>query len=293
MNCIEQRVIRYDGSFAGLLCAAEEATSFSQLLRDGLRFKSQNEGQDLFEETFFVQTDLEHARALWRDAVARGYSTSLQACFEAFCSDSPDRNNHTGRVLCAMLHEMEGIKVAKEHKSRGSLMILNDLNDIDILSVVTAAARCHNQAHKLKGLIRFSELRGGLWYAAISPDCDVLPLIAPHFATRYEPHAFMIHDTKRATAIIHEPGSAWRIVDGVSYTGRNSCPLPGAEYCTEHEFEVQEQWARYFSSVAIAERRNPRLQMSYMPKKYWASLPEMHYGKETGNSVSVPNKGAS
>ncbi len=269
-----QVVMRYDGSFAGLLCAAQEASRLTAVPYHRLDFKSQDEGEELFEEPVDIQTDLGVARQIWRRMAAQGYTASLRTCFDAYCSDSPGKNNHTGRVLCAMLREAAGAvgPCAAQHLARSRLMFLDNLNDPDILSVVTAARRCRNQAQKITGLIRFSELTDGLWYSAISPDCDVLPLIAYHFAQRFASQRFMIHDLRRSTAAIYEPGAACRLVSGVFLPdGMQVSDLP----CAEKEFLIREHWRRYFSSIAIEARRNPRLQASFMPKKYWAGLPEM------------------
>jgi len=40
--------------------------------------------------------------------------------------------------------------------------------------------------------------------------------------------------------------------------------------------DYEELWKSYTKSVAIKERRNLRLQMSFMPKKYWKFLTEMN-----------------
>ncbi|SLM17371.1 conserved hypothetical protein [uncultured spirochete] len=289
MGYAEQHtVIRYDGSFAGLLCAAGEASTISLKQQEGLYFKNQIEEEELFEESFFIRTDLGHARKLWKKVAAKGYATSLRTCFEAYCSDGPNKDNHTGRVLCAILREADSSERGPHGRAPapGNLATLDNLNDPDILSVATVAARCRNQAQKITGLIRFSELTDGLWYAAISPDCDVLPLIAPHFALRFAPCSFMIHDLQRSIAIVHEPGMVWHIIGGVSLpNSMNVSDLP----CTEREFLTRENWVRYFSSVAIEARRNPRLQASFMPKKYWAGLPEMCHDK-VSDSSRLPSK---
>jgi probable DNA metabolism protein len=281
-------VMRFDGSFAGLLCAAGVASTLTKVPRTWLFFKSPDESEEFFEEPLDIQTDIGHARKIWKDAAARGYAASLGTCFDAYCSDSPGRNNHTGRVLCTILREaaVSAHGAAELSFARGTTAGLSDLGDPDIFSVVTAAKRCRNQVQKMSGLIRFSELADGLWYSAISPDCDVLPLIARHFALRFASQSFMIHDLRRSTAIVHEPGTAWHIVGGVSLpNGMRVSDLP----CTEKEFLIRESWRRYFSSIAIEARRNPRLQASFMPKKYWAGLPEMCHDTVVDDS-RLPSK---
>lgn len=44
---------------------------------------------------------------------------------------------------------------------------------------------------------------------------------------------------------------------------------------TESEKEFQGLWKIFFQTIAIKERTNKRLQMQYMPKKYWKDLVEM------------------
>ena len=74
-------------------------------------------------------------------------------------------------------------------------------------------------------------------------------------------------------AILHEPGEPWKIARGFSVReeaqDRESPPV------TEEEMQIREGWRRYFHSIAIGPRRNPRLQAGHMPKKYWEYLPEM------------------
>ncbi len=149
-------VMRFDGSFAGLLCAAGEASTLTAVPRYGLYFKSQAEDEELFEESFFIRTDQERARKIWKDAAAQGYAASLGTCFDAYCSDSPGRNNHTGRVLCTILREaaVSAHGAAELSFARGTAAGLSDLGDPDIFSVVTAARRCRNQVQKMSGLIR-------------------------------------------------------------------------------------------------------------------------------------------
>ena len=44
---------------------------------------------------------------------------------------------------------------------------------------------------------------------------------------------------------------------------------------SETEKKYQELWTVFFKTIAIKERKNSRLQMQYMPKKYWKDLIEL------------------
>ena len=43
---------------------------------------------------------------------------------------------------------------------------------------------------------------------------------------------------------------------------------------TEKEKEYQILWKTFFDTISIKERKNSRLQMQFMPQKYWQDLIE-------------------
>ena len=45
---------------------------------------------------------------------------------------------------------------------------------------------------------------------------------------------------------------------------------------SENEQKYQELWSTFFNTISIKERTNSRLQMQYMPKKYWKDLVELN-----------------
>jgi probable DNA metabolism protein len=247
--------LSYDGSFQGFLCATAEAINAH---RKGSPFPSIRRvaGVDgLFDETMAVATDESRAAKLWHRLEAKAGEEAMRDCFEAFCSDLDGVEDALAFTLARMAWEGGGV--------------LRDLGDPCCLRVMEASRRSKAQAHKLSGLIRFAELADGSWYAVMKPECDVLPLLGEHFAARFPEARFVVHDSGRDRAILHEPGKPWRIVGGFSLAGAGELPL------SDREKEIKAGWRLYFTSVAIQERRNPRLQASHMPKKYWPFLPEM------------------
>jgi probable DNA metabolism protein len=247
--------LSYDGSFQGFLCATAEAINAG---RKGLPFPSIRRKADcdgLFDETIAVATDESRAARLWRRLEAKAGEEALRDCFEAFCSDLGGVEDALASTISRMSREGGGV--------------LSELGDPHCLRVMEASRRSKAQAHKLSGLIRFAELADGSWYAVLKPECDVLPLVGEHFAARFPDMRFVIHDSGRGRAILHEPGGPWRIVGGFGFAGEGELPL------SDREREIRAGWQLYFKSVAIEERRNPRLQANHMPKKYWPFLPEM------------------
>ena len=60
----------------------------------------------------------------------------------------------------------------------------------------------------------------------------------------------------------------------------------------EREAEYRLLWKRFYDTIAIKERENPRLRMSNMPKRYWGTMTEFqgedHFKPASGESASPP-----
>ncbi|MDK2806668.1 MAG: hypothetical protein PWQ94_1832 [Thermoanaerobacterium sp.] len=135
-------------------------------------------------------------------------------------------------------------------------------NDI-VNDVIKLSQRINHEAYKMIELIRFKEIKKGLFYAKIHPDYNVLPLIVPHFAERFQDQYFVIHDVKRNLSAVYDKKS-WIITD---------IP-PEITLITKEEEDFENLWKIYYKNISIEERKNLRLQRQYMPKKYWDILIE-------------------
>ena len=134
--------------------------------------------------------------------------------------------------------------------------VVNELNK--------AILHCSNEAHHLKGFIRFSDT-GNALTAEIEPKNCVLPLIADHFIDRYRNENFLIYDKKHRMALIYADGVPELLTD-------IEIQLP--DYSAE-ELYFRELWKTFYDSIGIKERFNPRCRMNLMPKRYWSNMPEM------------------
>lgn len=117
----------------------------------------------------------------------------------------------------------------------------------------------------LNGLLRFIEIGDNLFYASIHPDNNIIENLGHHFIRRLPTQNFIIHDKNRNIAFLYNT-KEYKIVDSTLLTIPN---------ISENEKKYQELWTAFFKTIAIKERTNSRLQMQYMPKKYWEDLVEL------------------
>lgn len=90
------------------------------------------------------------------------------------------------------------------------------------------------------------------------------PLLRHHFCERYANETFFIFDKTNREVLFHAQGRA-RIV-----------PMEHLELAAPDETELQyrQLWKTFFETVAIKERRNPRCQNSFLPKRYRGVMTE-------------------
>mgnify|MGYP000946331392 CR=1 FL=1 len=247
--------IAYDGSFPGFLCACAESLNAQD---PAPRVVRASVPESLFEERLAVRRDDGRASSLWERMTRKAGTESMQVVLEAFLSDIDGADAAAAAAM-------------RRVRTEGGAA-LRDLSDADMLTVEKAAHRSRQEAHLLCGLVRFSELSDGTWYAPLEPSCDALILMADHFAARFGSMRFALHDRRRGSAVLHEPSRGWRLVDGFSLEA--SAAASGGLY-SACEYEVRNLWRLYFRTAAIESRTNPRLQSSRMPAHYWNLLTEM------------------
>ncbi|MCK5758582.1 MAG: TIGR03915 family putative DNA repair protein, partial [Clostridiales bacterium] len=117
---------------------------------------------------------------------------------------------------------------------------------------------------KMQGFIRFKKLEDDLMYATYSPTSNVTSLVAPHFADRMNSFNWIIHDTTRNVFAVYNKREC---IIGHSVPSN----LPEL---VDIEADFEDLWRSYTVHVSIKERLNLKLQMNFMPKKYWHFLTE-------------------
>lgn len=120
------------------------------------------------------------------------------------------------------------------------------------------------ETDRMKGFLRFAVMEGGVEYAQIEPENDILALLMPHFADRLKTIPFVIHDILRKKAGVYAKGR-WIIADADG--------LPEPKMADDEAFYA-ELWRSFYNAVSIEERKNLKLQTNMMPKKYRKHMTE-------------------
>ena len=238
-------IYRYDGSFAGFLCCV-----FDSYVNKELPAEFQDEAhlvQSLFPARW-VGTDARHAQRVlvslekidpWaRELVVKGFLTC-----------APDREILLYRFIRALYAE--------------GRPLLRRLSDDALLPLLKAVRHLEGEVQLLRGFVRFSDFDGVL-AGEIRPKNRVLPLLRPHFCTRFSAERFLIYDRTHREALFYQPRQ-WAIL-----------PLEDVQLSAPDETErrFRALWRRFYQTIAIEDRYNPKCRMTHMPKRYWSAMTE-------------------
>ncbi|WP_437919524.1 TIGR03915 family putative DNA repair protein [Sphingobacterium sp. LRF_L2] len=140
---------------------------------------------------------------------------------------------------------------------------------IQIKNIVKSVSR---ERHRMKAFVRFQRLKDGLYVAIIEPDFNVLPLIQMHFQKRYADQQWLIYDLKREYGLYYNLQVVSRVTPLNMQTRLSQNSL--VELYDEDESLYADLWKRYFKAVNIKERKNTKLHVQHVPKRYWKYLNE-------------------
>ena len=120
----------------------------------------------------------------------------------------------------------------------------------------------------MKAFVRFREIENNFFYAECYPDFDVLPLIVEHFATRYADQKWIIYDLKRNYGVFYDLAQ-------VEYICLKRDRVDPLDHKTGDMFDYEKLWSTYFGRTNIESRKNSKLFVQHVPKRYWKHLTEL------------------
>jgi probable DNA metabolism protein len=251
------QTLLYDGSFEGWLCAVFDVYEYRLApveIVAGERFKG-----NLFGEVREARLVEAHSRRVWKGLEKRLSPEALEALYRAFLSEEEGIEDLLLRFVQYVFAAAQSVEKDYSHEA--------------VLRVTQLAKTVWREKHRMEAFVRFQQTADGLYFALIEPEHNVLPLLAPHFTTRYADQQWVIWDGRRRQGL-HYDGEVCRPVT-ISFNEQTSGGQQLGSCYGEEEAIYQQLWQAYFKSVNIAARKNTRLQLQHMPRRYWKHLTEM------------------
>lgn len=234
----------YDGSFQGLLTVIFDSYKFLEEVEDIVK---NTEQIDFINDRIKCVTEINKAERV-KNSIIKNFSYSFYGnIFMVFSS-----NNEKKEIAIA--------KTLKKLYVKGFYYI--ESADEYVVLFRNILKRVSEEIHSYKGFLRFDE-KDGFLFARFSPENDILYYIFNHFKKRLVKTKFIIADTKRNRAVIY-----------------NGVRAEFFDYEMKENFKIEDNyvdlWRTFYDAIAIKERKNERLRIQNMPKKYWKDLPEIN-----------------
>ncbi len=245
----------YDTTFEGFLTAVFEVYEY-KLEKVAIRKKTL-EIPLLFGEIIDVKTNPDKAKRVTLKLIAIFEKQGFQSLLKTLLSEMDTIEDSLLEVI------RYGLKTRNN--------ILNDFGYPAVLEMKQVLKKIGREQHRMHAFVRFKLANDGIYYAFIEPDFDVVALISSHFRSRYADQQWLIYDLRRNKGIFYN-------LKNVQIVQLENDTKNAAEELTinldSSEIEFQKLWKSYFKSTNIPSRKNMKLHLQNVPKRYWKYLIE-------------------
>lgn len=258
----QQAILTYDGTMEGFLCCV--FTAYEEKLKIvAIQPAGEQPAQQLFGESREIYTEVEKAKRVWNSLKKKTSPAGLRDLKWAFLSEIQGIEIQLFRMIRYILAE--------------NVPVDRDFSHPAVLQTAKAAKKVGREKHRMEAFVRFRLTKDEIYFAAIEPDFNVLPLLKEHFKNRYADQKWIIYDLKRNFGIAYD-------LSAVNFITLNLDPAIGISgapetYFHSSEIAFQKLWNQYFSSVNIKSRANQKLHVQHLPKRYWKYLTEKNLQK--------------
>lgn len=244
----------FDGTWTGLLSAVYEI--YSRKLKQTKVVRREHFQTEVFNDVILIVSDVLIATRIWKGLSKFVSQKAMSHLYTCFLSELPGIEN----TICQFIRQAFDTKASPEHAYANS----------DVLRISQVERMVHREKHRMEAFIRFQLTGDNLYFANIEPDFNVLPLIAKHFKRRYADQRWLVYDLKRRYGIYYDLESVSEVTLNFSGDYRNA----GEESFVQSEQLYQDLWREYFKHVNIIERKNTKLHLMHVPRRYWKHLTE-------------------
>ena len=249
-------IMVYDKTFAGLLTAIFQVYEYK--FKNPIIYAEGNARSSLFGTHHIVHTDTEKSERVWSKLDLKLSRLSMNHLYKTFLSELQGIENNLLRYVQYVIASKYNVE--------------NDYSHPDVLMIKQTAKKVDREKHRMEAFVRFALTKDQLYYAIIQPDYNVLPLISNHFEKRYADQRWLIYDCTRKYGLYYDLQTTEEVYINFEADLNNKESLK-AIYDDSEEL-YQTLWQQYFESVNIKARKNMKLHIQHMPKRYWKYLVE-------------------
>ncbi len=254
------KIYLVDGSLELLYCAVFEY--FDTKERDAVSIVQENLFQPSFiDEVTYIGYDQNKFERIKKGIEKKLDKTWQQNIIYSYLSEKPEVHQHIFNFLIYVFKNDEPVYQNFGHP--------------DVIALAQITKSVSRERHRMKAFIRFEKSQDGVFFQKINPDFNVLPLIVSHFKNRYADQKWIIFDEKRNYGFMYDTFKV-EIIHQDVFTDLNleNNNEVSALVFDKDEALYQQLWKDYFKSTNIVSRKNTKLHLQHVPRRYWKYLTE-------------------
>ncbi|WP_298150444.1 TIGR03915 family putative DNA repair protein [Flavobacterium sp.] len=248
-------IFLFDGSFEGLLSAVfeyyETKPGTVQLVC------SQHYQPGIIDIPVDIVSDRKKADRVWQGLRKKISADWVSRFYKSYFAETPEVFQHLFDFCVYIFDHPKGAE--------------QNYGNPSVIAISKTDRSVNREKHRMKAFIRFQETTDGIFYAPIEPDFNVLPLIATFFKNRYADQQWIIYDLKRNYGLFYD-------LEDVTEIRMEYKPILNTQSVSEllhgKENLYSVLWQDYFKSTNIPARKNMKLHLQHVPKRYWKYLTE-------------------
>jgi probable DNA metabolism protein len=246
----------FDGTFYGLLTSIFE--SYERKQKAIILCTEESFSQDMFGEHVRIESNEEKALRVWKGLNKKISAEHIQQFYTGWHADDMVTWQLMFNYALYIFDNPPGID-----QNYGNELVLG-------LSQI--AKKVSRERHRMKAFIRFQKGANRLFHAVVNPDYNVLPLVAGHFERRYADQHWVLYDERRHYGLYYD----LKLVQEVTfeYAETSAMTISSEVVLDDQELLYATLWKDYFNNTNIKERKNLKLHIQHVPKRYWRYLTE-------------------
>ena len=249
-------ILIYDGTFEGMLCCIFAV--FEQKLIVSNIYTEVNVQRNIFSNPSEIITEPHKAGRVKKGLINSLGAPGYRQLYFAFLSEIPGME----------IKILEYAQLAFTKKGFSP----KDYGEPVILWIAKTAKQVSREKHRMEAFVRFKLTADKIYFSQIEPDFNVLPLILKHFESRYADQKWLIFDKRRNYGIYYDLQNT-NFITFENYQIDNNNEVNESIFDVE-EIEFEDLWKNYFNSTNIKSRKNMKLHIKHVPKRYWKYLSE-------------------
>lgn len=212
---------------------------------------------DAFTETLHIVNNRHKADRVWQGLQKKLDKQWRRRFYCAYLAELPEIYNALFHFACYIFANPDGAE--------------KNFGNSYVLAISQTATKVEREKHRMEAFIRFQHTADGMFYCSVDPDFNVLPLIVKHFKDRYADQQWIIYDLKRHYGLYYDLLTVEEVKIDINTANLKQ---PNKQQLNDKEELYANLWKDYFKSTNIESRKNTKLHLQHVPKRYWKYLTE-------------------